>query len=158
MTTLDASFEDDLREALLDDVEGRARAVLADRLDALANGALLKYGRTNDYNVRPIIEASEITVTRDADRVTIRAAWPEPALYFEYGTSDHTITPTNAEVLSFVWVDPPQWVREEFDQARDTGGRYASGWRVFFPEVEVSGLPEARFIRDALRQLRADLT
>jgi hypothetical protein len=151
------SFEDDLREALLDDAEANAARVLANKLDTLANGALLEYGRANDYDVRALIEASVVEIDRHQDGITITARWPEPAIYFEFGTSDHTITPTNAEVLSFVWEDPPQWVREEFDRARDSSGRFRSGWRVFFPEVEVSGLPEARFIRDALRAIESEL-
>ena len=44
--------------------------------------------------------------------------------------------------------------REEFDQARTSGGQFQSGWRVFLPDVDVSGLPESRAIRDALNALR----
>jgi len=150
-------FEDAAREALLTDVERVAERTLADKLDALANGRLLEFGRTHDYDVRGLIEAAETEVQRRGDRVVVRAAWPEPALYFEYGTSDHRVEATDAETLSFVWEDPPQWVREEFDRVRGAGGRFRSGWRVYLSSVEVSGLPEARFIRDALRELRRSL-
>jgi len=73
---------------------------------------------------------------------------------WEWGTSDHTVS--GSKVLSWVWSGPdvPQWVREEFDQARDESGQFRSGWRVFFDSVDVSGLPEARAIRDALNAFR----
>jgi hypothetical protein len=70
---------------------------------------------------------------------------------WEFGTSDHTVS---GDPLSFVWEDPPQWVREEFDQARGSGGRFRSGWRVFLPETDVSGLEESRAIRDSLNGFR----
>ncbi|MEF8825437.1 MAG: hypothetical protein V5A34_05600 [Halapricum sp.] len=157
MSSLASSFEADLRDAVLDDVEQAARNTLAEQFAVRAGGRLLEYGRTHDYNVEPIIEAAESDVERRGDMVVVRWGWPKPAIWFEYGTSDHTITPTDADVLSFVWEDPPQWVREEFDRARDASGRFSSGWRVFFPSVDVDGLPESRFIRDTLRWLEQEL-
>ncbi len=73
---------------------------------------------------------------------------------WEFGTSDHHVD--GDPVLSFVWSGPdvPQWVRKEFDQARDPSGQFRSGWRVFLPDVDVSGLPESRAIRDAFNGLR----
>jgi hypothetical protein len=160
MATLDRSFEDDLREAALDAAEreliGRQDNVVFGFIERV-HGRLEAYGRAYDYNVQPIIDSlGEVEIDRSGDRIAIRIGWEHEAIrYFEFGTSDHTIE--GNPILSFVWEDPPQWVREEFDQARGSGGRFESGWRVFLPEVEVSGIPEARAIRDTLNWLRREL-
>ncbi|WP_265109179.1 hypothetical protein [Halosolutus halophilus] len=147
---LTSSFEDNLREALLDDVEQRARSEIAPEVQAHAHEILESYGTRHDYDVSTLIEAGETWVERTDRDVRVRWGWPEPAIYFDRGTADHQIEATNAEVLSFVWEDrhdPPAWVREEFD-------REGNGYRVFLPEVNVEGLPESRFIRDALHFVR----
>ena len=149
---LAASFEDDLRESLLDDVEQRARDVIAPEVQAYAHDLLEAYGSRHDYDVSTIIEAAVTRVERREGRVVVRWGWPEPAIYFERGTADHHVE-ASGTVLSFIWEkrhDPPQWVREEYEREGD-------GWRVFLPEVNVSGLPEARYIRDALNYIRRRL-
>jgi hypothetical protein len=146
MTTL-ADFEDDAREAVLDAAEGHAREAIAPAVQQYAHDILDAYGRANDYDVGPIIEAGEMSVERRGDAVVVRWGWPEPAIFFERGTVDHVVEADQANVLSFIWEDPPQWVREEFEPEGD-------GYRVFLPEVEVDGLPESRFIRDTLNWLR----
>jgi len=146
MTTL-AGFEDDARDALLDDLEAHAREEIAPAVQQRAHGILEAYGREHDYDVESIIEAGETSVEQRGGAVVVRWGWPEPAIFFERGTVDHVVEATNADVLSFVWEDPPDWVREEYEREGD-------GWRVFLPSVEVSGLPEARFIRDTLSWLR----
>lgn len=144
---LTSGFEDDLREALLDDVEQRARDVIAPEVQAHAHDLLEAYGQRHDYDVGTIIEAGTTRVERRKGRVLVRWGWPEPAIFFERGTVDHVVQARNADVLSFIWEDPPQWVREEYD-------REGEGWRVFLPETEPSGLPESRFIRDSLNYVR----
>jgi hypothetical protein len=148
--TLDSDFEADLREATLDSVES---ADIGDRLRERIRTLLNEYQDRHDYNLDAVIDATRIETDRSGDRVTYTAHLPHPSLLFEVGTPDHEITPTNADVLSFVWErrhDPPQWVREQYEQEGD-------GWRVFLPRVEVSGLPEGRFVRGALDELRREL-
>ncbi|PHQ46355.1 hypothetical protein DJ68_07820 [Halorubrum sp. C3] len=142
------NFEEDAREALLDELEDHAREEIAPQVQAHAHDILRQYGQEHDYDVKPIIEAGETAVIRRGDRVVVRFGWPKPAIYFERGTIEHVVEAKNADVLSFIWEDPPEWVREEYEPEGD-------GWRVFLPKVEVAGLPESRFIRDTLNWLQA---
>jgi hypothetical protein len=148
MTSL-PNFEADAREALLDDLEDYAREEIAPQVQAYAHEILRQYGQRHDYDVEPIIEAGETAVIRRGDRAVVRFGWPEPAIYFERGTVEHVVEAKNADVLSFIWEDPPEWVREEFEPEGD-------GYRVFLPKVGVAGLPESRFIRDTLNWLHAE--
>jgi len=150
MTSL-PSFEADARDALLDELEAHAREEIAPAVQQHAHDILEAYGRRHDYNVESIIAAGETAVERRGDRVVVRWGWPEPAIFFERGTVDHVVKARNADVLSFIWEDPPGWVREEYEREGD-------GYRVFLPEVEVSGLPESRFIRDTLNWLQTRFT
>lgn len=149
---LDSSFEADLREAVLDDAE---RQLVGERDNLISQavqrvqGRLERYAREEDYDVGPIIDSfTGVDVDRSDGRLTIRWGWAHPAVkYFEFGTSDHTIK--GDPVLSFVWErsEAPDWVAEEFDREGD-------GYRVFLPEVEVSGVEETRAIRDSINWLR----
>ena len=147
MTSL-PSFEADARDALLDELEAYAREEIAPAVQQHAHDILEAYGREHDYDVGPIIEAGETSAERRGDTVVIRWGWPDPAIFFERGTVAHVVEAKNADVLSFIWEDPPDWVREEYEREGD-------GWRVFLPKVEVAGLPESRFIRDTLNWLEA---
>ena len=159
MATLESGFEADLQEAVLDEAErefiGR-RANLVFEFVELVHELLRAYGQRHDYDVESTIDSlGEPQVERTGDRLTIIVGWTSPQMArWEFGTSDHTVD--GDPVLSFVWSGPdvPQWVREEFDQARTSGGQFRSGWRVFFSSVDVAGLPESRAIRDALNGLR----
>lgn len=153
MTTLDSGFEDDLREAHLDNVEQRCRDEVAPDLADEIRDRLEAYGQRHDYDVRAIIQATRWEVRRTSQRVRVVVRLPDPALLFERGTADHEVEAKSADVLSFVWErrhDPPQWVRDEYEREGD-------GWRVFLPAVEVEGLPEGRFIRDSLNAFRRRL-
>lgn len=159
--TLSQSFETDLRDALVDDVERQVLARgdnIAQQFMEAANDNLREYGARFGYDVEPIIDALRVLDRRrTANGVSVRVEWDhEAAVYMEFGTPRHRVE--GRPVLSFVWEDPPAWVREEFEQARGSGGRFQSGYRVFLPEVEVEGLPEGRWIRDALRFLELLLT
>jgi hypothetical protein len=143
------NFEADAREALLDELEDYAREEIAPQVQAHAHEILHQYGQRHDYDVEPIIEAGKTEIIRRGDRVVVRFGWPEPAIYFERGTVEHVVEAKSADVLSFIWEDPPEWVREEFEPEGD-------GYRVFLPKVEVAGLPESRFIRDTLNWLHAE--
>jgi len=147
MTTLADDFDDDLRAAVLDGAADHAAEEIAPAALEHAHDILERYGQRNEYDVAPIIEAAEYEVDRRDDAVVVRWGWPEPAIFFERGTVDHVVEARDADVLSFVWDDPPEWVREEFEREGD-------GWRVFFRSVEVDGLPESRFIRDTINWLQ----
>jgi hypothetical protein len=164
MATLNSGFEGDLEEALLDDAETRLVGEfdnLVARLIEIIHTELRAYADRHGYDVESTI-ASLATpeVTRSGGRIEVLVGWEsEQMARWEFGTSAHTID--GNPILSFVWTDdnkrgddPPQWVREEFDQARDSEGQFRSGWRVFLPEVTVDGLPESRAIRDGIRAFR----
>jgi hypothetical protein len=156
MTSLSSSFEEDLRDAMLAEAERELvgkQASLVYELVELVHTQLRAYGQRHGYDVESTIESlGQPTVDRSAGTVTVSIGWQSKQMArWEFGTSDHTV---RGDPLSFIWYDPPQWVREEFDQARDTGGRFASGWRVFLSETDVDGLPESRAIRDSLRAFR----
>ena len=157
MTTLDSSFEADLQAALLDEAEtalvGEADNLIAQAISRV-HGRLDRYAREFDYNVDPLKQSLEpVDVQRSGRQLTIRFGWSHEAFpYLEFGTPDHTIE--GSPVLSFVWEErhnPPDWVREEFDEE-------GAGYRVFLPEVEVAGIEETRAVRDALNWLRRELS
>ncbi|GAB6863211.1 hypothetical protein ACFR97_10255 [Haloplanus litoreus] len=159
MATLESSFEAKLRKAMLDEAEhalvGR-QANLVFEFVELVHTRLRAYGERHGYDVESTIDSlGEPQVERRRDRLVVAIGWEsEQMARWEFGTSDHHVD--GDPVLSFVWSGPdvPQWVRKEFDQARDPSGQFRSGWRVFLPDVDVSGLPESRAIRDAFNGLR----
>jgi len=104
--------------------------------------------RESEYDVESIIESLQTPqVERNPESVTITYGWSHPAAsFFEYGTSDHTVN--GNPVLSFVWEDPPDAVREQFEREGD-------GWRVFYNSVRVDGIDQTRFARAGLRELSA---
>lgn len=161
MTTLEASFEDNLREAMLDEAEAKLvgqQANLIYEFVELVHERLRSYGRRHGYDVESTIDSlGEPQVERTDDRLTVTIGWTsEQMARWEFGVSPHTID--GNPVLSFVWEDPPGWVREEFEQARSAGGEFRSGWRVYFSSVEwgsdTGGIPASRAIRDSIRGLR----
>jgi hypothetical protein len=153
---LTSSFEPDLQEAVLDQAEHELigkQDNLVHQFVQRAHDRLREYGDRYDYNVEPIIESFEIDeIDRSDSRLTIRLGWThEASVFMELGTSDHTVE--GDPVLSFVWSreDAPAWVAQEFEPEGD-------GYRVFLPETEPSGLPESRFVRDALNWLRREVS
>lgn len=150
---LEAGFEDALATALLDDAEhelvGQEDPLVFQAIQK-SHGVLLTYGLQHGYDVEPIIDAlGQVDVERGDRHLSITWGWNhEAAPYFHFGTSDHTVD--GDPVLSFVWEDPPQWVQEEFEAE-------GAGWRVFFGSVDVSGIPESRFVTAAIEWLRETL-
>jgi len=156
MATLESGFEDKLQTALLDEAEHELvgkQASLVYEFVELVHTNLRAYAQRHGYDVESTIDSlGTPQVDRSAGKISVHVGWQsEQMSRWEFGTSDHTV---KGDPLSFVWENPPQWVREEFDQARSGGGEFASGYRVFLEETEVSGLPESRAIRDALNGLR----
>ena len=146
------SFLDSVYETLVG-----ARGNLVYQTISQAHDNLAAFGRRNDYHWQPLRDSfSGVDASRS--RRGVMAAWHwehEAAIYLEFGTSDHTIR--GSPVLAFVWEDAPSGVKDRFSQARDAGGRFQSGTQVFFSEVEVSGLPEGRWLRDSLQWLRREV-
>ena len=154
MTTLDSGFEDAAREGLLDVIERRCDRTVGPRLAGDIKDRIAAYGNRHDYDVRAIVQATRYRVERTSQSVRIVVELPDPAYLFETGTADHVVEADQADVLSFIWErrhDPPQWVRDQYEREGD-------GWRVFLPKVEVTGLPEGRFLRDSLNSFRRRLS
>lgn len=118
-------------------------------------------GQLDYRGVEDIINSLELVDTQErGNTLAIRFGWTHPqAERYEWGTVPHTIQ--GNPILAFIWEDrhnPPQWVKEQFDQGRDPRGRFKSGWRVFLHEVDVSGIEELRWARDALDWLARELS
>lgn len=157
MATLDHDFGSKATDAILEAVEhklvGEQGNVIA-RFEQQVRERLERYGDRLDYNVEPIIDSFEFEGVRRVGRTLyIRFGWThEAALYMEFGTSDHTVE--GDPLLSFIWEDrhdPPEWVAEDYEREGD-------GYRVFLPEVEVSGVEKIRQVRSALMWLRGELS
>lgn len=153
---LSRDFEEAVADAILDEAEAAlvgGNNPLVARARQAAHDRLREYADRYDYRIESVIESFQLdTVDRSDRALTVRWGWThEAAVYLEFGTSDHTIQ--GDPVLSFVWEerhDPPQWVREEYEEEGD-------GYRVFLPEVEVAGVRETRFARRSLRYLESQL-
>jgi hypothetical protein len=141
---------DALQDATREAVVGRERNLVAETI-AEANSNLDEAAAVNEWDVQNVKSSVDVEVNETETGIGIRISYDHPASeFFEFGTSAHTIQ--GRPVLSFVWEerhDPPEWVREEFESATSDKGR--PGYQVFFSEVEVEGIPETRFLRDALR-------
>lgn len=136
MATLNADFEDDLRAALLDEVERRLEDEIGPQLMSVARGNWQRYAQANGYDISFIHEEATYAVERDGDSVDLRVEWPELTALFEFGVSPHTIQ--GNPVLHFYYDRIDQWVTtEEVEWGSETGG-----------------IPESRAIRDSLLWLR----
>jgi hypothetical protein len=152
--TVGTRFERDLRDAVLDDAEEQVVEMYAENFVDLVHARLRSYGKKHDYDVESTIESFEgVEVDRTRNGLHLEATWASEQMErWEFGTDDGITR--RGDPLSFVWEDPPQWVREEFDQARSSGGQFQSGWRVFLPETTPDGIKESRAFRDSLNGLR----
>lgn len=151
---LAADFGDDLADAMLDEAEAKLIGEEANyifQLVELVHAELRSYGRRNGYDVESTIDSlGTPVVDRSEGRVAVTVGWESEQMdRWEFGVSRHTID--GNPILSFIWEDPPQWVREEFDQGRSDDGTFTSGWRVFFGSVDHPGIPASRAIRDSMR-------
>jgi len=138
--TLERGFEDDLREAVLADVEQTLRDEIGPELKRAARENFEDYAATNDYDIEHIWqEAVGPIVEATADGVSVRIEWPELTALFEFGVSPHTIE--GNPLLHFYWEAKDQWVTtESVEWGSETGG-----------------IPESRAIRDALRSIRREV-
>lgn len=141
---LDSSFEADLREAVLDDVE--SRLVETGRAEQIIRRATRDALERADYDAEGILAALEgPTVRREDGRITVTWTIDHPgALPLEVGSSDHVVE--GDPVLAI----PVKNLNEE--HAADIEGDTA-----FYARVEVSGVDETRHTRRALAELRRAL-
>jgi len=147
MVTLDADFEDQLADALLDDAEEQAEGIGQDLKDT-AEQNFSEYAGRNDYSISHIWSgATGPEVERDPNAVRVSVQWPELTALYEHGVAPHTI---RGSPLAFAWPAPP-------------GGTRPQGAPSFVVADEVNwgsvtgGIPEARAIRNALAEIRREL-
>ncbi|QLH80979.1 hypothetical protein [Halosimplex pelagicum] len=136
MVTLDDDFEDNLRAAVLDEVEQTVRDEIGPELKQAAEENWKAYASRNGYDIDHVWEDATLAVGRDDDSVTVRIEWPELTALFEWGVDPHTIE--GNPLLHFYWDAKDTWITtDEVNWGSETGG-----------------IPESRAIRDALDQLR----
>jgi len=150
---LDADFEEEAAENIMDSVEAGLIGQQGNLVfEAIQQSKEALEDFADEYDINPIWESlSGPEVERSDRQITVRWSFDHPAAgYFEFGTPDNYEIDGDP-VLSFVWEDPPAWVKDEFD-------READGWRVFFSQVDSGdGIDETRFTRWGLRWLRFQL-
>lgn len=147
MTTLDASFEADLRDALLTEAEQRLETA-GEQLRRVAREEFEAYAARNDYDIDHVwTDAEGPTVERTSEAVTATVRWPGLTALFEFGVDPHTI---EGSPLAFEWAAPPEGTRPsgapQFVETDSVNWGSVTG-----------GIPEARAIRTALDVVRLDL-
>jgi hypothetical protein len=112
-----------------------------------AHDALRAYGSENDYRVESIIDSfGGVEADRSGDRITASWSWShEAAEFYEFGTSDHTVDGDPLLVFAFDAAEYP-YLDEMFPEGT-----------AFLQSVDVSGLPEARWVRDSLNWFRREV-
>jgi hypothetical protein len=113
-----------------------------------AHDQLNTYGSEHGYHVETIIDSfAGVDVDRSSSRIDVSWHWThEAASYMEFGTSDHTVDGNPLLVFAFSESEYPG-LAEAFPDGT-----------AFLPEVEVSGLPEGRWVRDSLTWFRREVS
>ena len=113
-----------------------------------AHDQLESYGSTHQYYVDSIVESfAGVEVDRGTSSLHITWHWKhEAALFTETGTSDHTVSGNPLLVFEFDQDEYPE-LAEMFPEGT-----------AFLPEVEVTGLPEGRWVRDSLNWFRREVS
>ena len=148
--TLESSFEADLRDAVMDDVERTLREEIGPTLKETARENFEAYASRNGYDIGHIWRDAEGPfVSRSGDSVELRIEWPGLTALFEFGVSPHTIE--GNPLLAFHWDAPPEGTRPpgapEFVVAQEVNWGSVTG-----------GINEARAIRDALDSMRREVS
>jgi len=152
--TLDVSVpgavDDDARQALLDSIErslvGAQRNLVFQAVDE-AHDKLAEYGSENDYDTAPIEDSfAGVDAERNPQSIHVEWHWEhEAAMFYEFGTSDHEVSGDPLLVFMFS--------SEEYPGLAEMFGDGPAA----LPEVQVSGLPEARCVRDSLNWFRREV-
>lgn len=151
MMDLESGFERKLQEAVLESAEHELvgkQGNLVHQTVQRAHDILRSYGQEFDYDVEPIIDSFVIDdVQRSGDSITVRWGWThEATIYFEFGTSEHTVEGNPVLVFEF-----------DADEYPGLAEMFPEG-TAFLPEADVAGIKETRFARDALNWLRRELS
>lgn len=138
---LDASFEADLRESVLDGAQEQIEDELAQEAIDASHDRLQEVAARNDYEVEPVIDTLDGPhVERQGDTIVVYWEWThEAAIFFDQGTVDHTVE--GNPVLAF-------------DYPVADGG---PGGTVFSAGHEVSGIEQSRFARAGVEHFRRRL-
>jgi len=112
-----------------------------------AHGALESYGTEQDYRVESVIDSFDgVEADRTEREITATWSWSHTAAeFYEFGTSDHTVDGDPLLVFEFNAQEYP-YLDEMFPEGT-----------AFLPSVDVSGLPEGRWVRDSLNWLRREV-
>lgn len=144
MTEL-SGFEDNARDAILDDAEQLADDMGQAVKDRAAEN-FQSYASRNDYDIQHVWrDVTGPDTRRSGDTITTRIQWPALTGLFEYGVAPHTIS--GNPLLSFAWPSPPEGTRPQGAPA------YVETQEVDWGSV-TGGIDESRAIRDALAYLR----
>jgi len=150
MVELDSNFEDNLREAVMDNVEQTVRDEIGPELKQVAQENFEAYASRNGYDIDHIWKDAEgPIVEREGDKIQVRIEWPGLTALFEHGVSPHTIE--GNPLLSFIWEGPPEGTRPP------GAPKHVKAQSVNWGS-ETGGIPESRAVRDALNELRRDLS
>ena len=137
---LDDSFEDDLRAAVMAEVEQDMDRLVEQAIEK-SHERLRAVAARNDYDVDSVIASLEgPEVSHEGGQIRVEWTWThEAASLFETGTDDHVIkgNPT----LAFNWPAGPK----------------GPGETHFYNKVEVSGIEQSRYARHGLRWLEKEL-
>lgn len=149
-TTASASFSVEGPEPVLDDAErklvGESRPLVYQAM-RVSHGTLRSYASRTDYDVESIADSfAGVEVDRSDSELTVTWRWDHPAaIYMNNGTSDHTIH--GDPVLAFTFdEDEYPYLAEMFPDGT-----------AFLSEVDVSGLPQSRFVQAGLEWLRQEV-
>lgn len=153
VSTIPAPADQALLDTIRSELVGKRRNLLF-QAARVAHGSLRSYGKRHDYSVEPITETVEIQDVRQGQQsLSADIVWThDAAQHFQFGVSPHTID--GNPILSFIWEDAPQGVREMFADTERVGGDP----RVFFRSVNHPGIPASRFVQAGMNWLRQEVT
>jgi hypothetical protein len=145
------SFSIEGPSPVLDEAEaelvGNTRSLVYQAM-RVSHGTLRSYASRNDYDAEPIIDSfAGVEISRSDTELEVSWRWEhEVAAFYNNGTSDHTIEGDPVLVFRFDGDEYPH-LKEMFPDGT-----------AFLPEVDVSGLPESRFVQAGINWLRQEVS
>lgn len=145
-------FEVDTSELEVAVVEfGRDRAMeAARRANSASQEILLSEGDERDYEVFPIVQSAQPAEWDSSREAAVFDYTHRAAQFLHDGTQTHPVV-ADGQTLAFEW---PEMEGEEYgDTGKTFDEVFADSWpTVFFPAVEVDGLPALRYVDRGLAQ------